>query len=144
MAGAARGGVEGAVGMTSVLRPYLSGVGGGRSFSAVVSVQSEGEFRAIREGAGVSVVDFTATWCGPCKAIAPHYEDMAEDPVFQDVTFAKVDIDDHPSIAESQNVTAVPTFVIFKNNEQVMEIRGADLQGLTQGLADVVSEGREK
>ena len=111
---------------------------------SVVAVDSAETLGKIKDGEGVSVVDFTATWCGPCKAIAPHYENMAEDPVFQDVTFAKVDIDDHPTIAERQNVTAVPTFFIFKNNEQVMEIRGADLQGLTQGLADVVSEGSEK
>jgi len=101
---------------------------------SVVAVDSAETLGKIKDGEGVSVVDFTATWCGPCKAIAPHFERMASEAAFEGVTFAKVDIDEHPDIAADHNIQAVPTFCVFRNKKQVAEIQGADLNQLTADI----------
>ncbi|KAK7910333.1 hypothetical protein WMY93_015017 [Mugilogobius chulae] len=66
----------------------------------VKHIESEAEFQAALKAAGnkLVVVDFTAKWCGPCKMIAPLFEEMAGE--FTDVVFLKVDVDDaSPRIA---------------------------------------------
>lgn len=72
----------------------------------------------------LTVVDFYAQWCGPCKMIAPKIEQMAkENP---DVQFAKVDVDVNEETAESCGITAMPTFILYKNGQKVAEMTGAN------------------
>lgn len=67
---------------------------------------------------GTSVVDFTATWCGPCKVLGPVVDKLATE--FKDkVKVAKLDIDQNPDIAQAYGVMGVPTLVFFKNGEIV-------------------------
>jgi thioredoxin 1 len=67
------------------------------------------------------LVDFWATWCGPCKQMAPVVEQLAGD--FQDrVTVGKLDVD--PQIAVAHRIEALPTFVVFKNGQEVERIVG--------------------
>eukprot|EP01138_Halocafeteria_seosinensis_P005257 gb/GECG01005374.1/.p1 GENE.gb/GECG01005374.1/~~gb/GECG01005374.1/.p1 ORF type:complete len:108 (+),score=23.01 gb/GECG01005374.1/:1-324(+) len=63
------------------------------------------------------VVDFFATWCGPCKMMAPKLEKMTEE--FPDVVFLKADADEADDAAEHYEVSALPTFMLFKNKERV-------------------------
>lgn len=79
---------------------------------------------------GISVVDFTATWCGPCKQIAPVFENLAQ--IFTQAKFFKVDVDEGAKIAEKHNIDSMPTFKIFINGEEVGEFVGADEEGLTE------------
>jgi thioredoxin 1 len=88
----------------------------------------------IKSGVPV-VVDFFAEWCGPCKAIAPVFLNLVEG--HQRVHFVKVDVDKCPHIAAEYNITAMPTFIAFKDGKQVQVIRGADslqLQSLVASL----------
>ena len=62
---------------------------------------------------GVTLVDFYATWCGPCKMLAPELEKLAE--LRPDVTVIKVDVDEFGMLASEYNVRAVPTLVLFKD-----------------------------
>ncbi len=64
------------------------------------------------------LVDFFATWCGPCKAMEPVIKDVAKS-VEDKVRVVKVDIDKQRQIASQYNVSAVPTFMIFKNGNVV-------------------------
>jgi len=64
------------------------------------------------------LVDFFATWCGPCKAMEPVIKDVAQT-VAGKVRVVKVDIDKQQQIAQQYNVNAVPTFMIFKNGNVV-------------------------
>lgn len=85
---------------------------------------------------GIVVVDFYATRCGPCKFIAPHLEELASKLTGQ-VTFYKVDVDAEMWLAQSQEITAMPTMKVFKDGAVVETIVGADLQSLVtiiQGL----------
>ena len=74
------------------------------------------------------VVDFTASWCGPCQFISPIYEKLSEE--YGDVEFVKVDVDDADDIAAEANVQAMPTFHFYKNGVRVDEMRGANPQQL--------------
>jgi thioredoxin 1 len=62
------------------------------------------------------VVDFWAEWCGPCKMIAPFLEELAADKADQ-VTVAKVNIDDNPMTPTKYGVRGIPTLMLFKNGE---------------------------
>jgi len=70
------------------------------------------------------VVDFTATWCPPCRMIAPIFEQMAKD--FPDVTFIKVDVDEGQDVAAQAGVSCMPTFMFYKDGKKVEQIEGAD------------------
>jgi thioredoxin 1 len=71
------------------------------------------------------LVDFTATWCGPCKALAPIVEQVADELVGK-VRVGKLDIDDAPGVASKLGIRGVPTLMVFKNGE-----RAAQMVGLT-------------
>ncbi len=93
-------------------------------------VVDSGEFAKLISKNTLTVVDFTASWCGPCKDIAPIYDGLAEK--YQDVTFLKVDVDEAQDIVRQQGVRAMPTFKFFLNSEQVDELEGADPANLEE------------
>ena len=61
------------------------------------------------------LVDFWATWCGPCRMIAPHIEKLAEE--HPEITVGKVNVDDHPELAIKFGIASIPTLLLFKNTE---------------------------
>ncbi|MGL5718782.1 MAG: thioredoxin [Paraclostridium sp.] len=72
---------------------------------------------------GVVVVDFFATWCGPCKMLAPVFEELGSE-MEESAKFVKVDIDQSMEIARKFAVSTVPTMIIFKDGEPVETIVG--------------------
>ncbi len=69
------------------------------------------------------LVDFWATWCGPCKMIAPTIEQLASE--YQGkARIGKVDIDQHQNVAMQHGIQAIPTILIFKNGEVVQRFQG--------------------
>ena len=79
---------------------------------ALVTVGESDFGRLVLEGAQPAVVDFTASWCGPCRALAPVIEGLASDYADR-VTIAKVDVDDSPELAARYGVRSVPTVMLF-------------------------------
>lgn len=77
------------------------------------------------------VIDYWATWCGPCKNIAPFFEELSNK---YEATFLKVDIDDAEELAETAGVQCLPTFQIYKNGNKVDEITGADKEKLENSI----------
>ncbi len=69
------------------------------------------------------LVDFWATWCGPCKMIAPVVEEIAQE--YEDkIVVAKIDVDEVPSVAAKYNVMSIPTLIVFENGKEVNRIVG--------------------
>lgn len=66
---------------------------------------------------GLVIVDFHATWCGPCHAIAPVFDKLSQ--LYRHVAFAKVDVDAQPAISQRYKVAAMPTFLFIKNKSVV-------------------------
>lgn len=71
---------------------------------------------------GVALIDFWATWCGPCKMQSPIIEQVAESR--SDVDFYKMDVDENPATAQSIGILAIPTLLVKKNGEVVDRITG--------------------
>jgi len=76
---------------------------------------------------------FTATWCPPCRMIAPIFEKMAAE--HPDIDFCKVDVDDVPEAAAAYSVSGVPTFSFLQGKDKVNEIVGADEGAIRRGVA---------
>lgn len=66
---------------------------------------------------GVTLVDFYATWCGPCKMLAPQLEQLAEKR--QDINVIKIDVDQHEELAAEFNIRVVPTLILFKDGANI-------------------------
>ena len=82
------------------------------------------EFRtSVEENQGVVVVDFFATWCGPCKMLAPVFEQAGEE-MQNEATFLKVDIDESLELARQFQISTVPTVMVFKNGKPVDSLVG--------------------
>jgi thioredoxin 1 len=81
---------------------------------------------------GVAVIDFFATWCGPCNRIAPSYEKLGE--LFPGVQFFKVDVDESEEVVKQFDVEALPTFVILKDGLEKGRVKGADLTAVIKAL----------
>ncbi|KAJ0259190.1 Thioredoxin domain-containing protein [Hirschfeldia incana] len=88
------------------------------------SAQWQLHFNRLKDSNQLLVIDFYASWCGPCKFIEPAVIAMAVNK-FTDVSFVKVDVDELPDVAKEFNVDAMPTFVLVKNGKEVDRIVGA-------------------
>jgi thioredoxin 1 len=83
---------------------------------------NEGNFAAAT-GSGVSLVDFWAVWCGPCRMIAPLVEELAGEYAGK-ANIAKVDVDEAPGLAEKFGVSSIPTLLVLKNGQEVKRFVG--------------------
>ena len=85
------------------------------------------------------LVDFWATWCGPCRMVAPVLEEIATEKAGQ-LRVAKLDVDANPETARNFQVVSIPTMILFKDGEPVKRIVGAKGKAaLLRELSDVVS-----
>ena len=104
-------------------------------------VESDEEFKALIASGKTVVVDFWATWCGPCKMIAPLYTQLAA--ANPDVVFCKVDVDECEDTMAACDVKAMPTFQAYVGGQKVAAFSGADKLQL-EGFVEKVAAGATK
>ena len=90
------------------------------------------DFEQAVKGNAIALFDFFATWCGPCKAFGPVYENASN--AHPDITFAKVDIDQNQELAAAAQIQAVPTLMVVKGGKVIFKqagaLRASDLENL--------------
>jgi thioredoxin 1 len=97
----------------------------------------------VTMGKGVTVVDFWAPWCGPCRMVAPIIEELAEE-YEGEVRFAKLNVDENQATAGQFGVRSIPTIGFFKNGQAVGAVVGAyPKDALQQVIEDVRNKTAE-
>ena len=91
----------------------------------------------VLEKDGVTVVDFWAEWCGPCRMIGPHIEEMAKDYEGK-ALIAKVNVDHNPEISMKYGIRSIPTVLYLKNGEIVDKQVGATSKQVLAGKLDAI------
>ena len=95
--------------------------------NTIIDLDSLDNFNAAISG--LCIVDFHASWCKPCKAVAPAYEELCRR--FGDkLQFCKVDVDENKSAAQQAGIQAMPTFQVWFKGKKMGEIRGANVPQL--------------
>ncbi len=89
---------------------------------SIINVTGENFQSEVIESKETVLVDFHATWCGPCKALAPVLEEV--DAAGIGVKICKIDVDQAPELAKKYRVMSVPTLFVVKNGENVERISG--------------------
>ncbi|MCJ1444613.1 MAG: hypothetical protein MMC23_005115 [Stictis urceolatum] len=112
----------------------------------ITPITSASQLNTILSSSTYVVADFYADWCGPCKAIAPVFSQLAQaESKPGKMAFVKIDVDSQQSIARQYGVSAMPTFLIFKNSSVNKTLRGADPNGLRSAVlaasADAAKSG---
>ncbi|PSS16628.1 hypothetical protein M430DRAFT_28390 [Amorphotheca resinae ATCC 22711] len=103
----------------------------------VHNIANKAEFESAIKDNKIVVLDAFATWCGPCKVIAPQVVTFSEK--FTGAHFVKLDVDEVPDVAQDLGIRAMPTFIIFKDAEKVNEIVGANPKALEAAIESAVS-----
>jgi len=92
--------------------------------AGAVNEVSDSSFQAeVIESSQPVLVDFWAPWCGPCRVVAPHLQELADER--DDLRVVKLNVDENPQTAANYNVMSIPTILLFKNGEVAHQIVGA-------------------
>jgi len=94
--------------------------------SKVVHLDVDSFKSEVLEGTGVVLVDFWASWCGPCKMLGPILDELSQE---VSVKIAKVNVDDYPNIAADYGIRSIPTMIIFKDGEKTDQLIGLMQKG---------------
>lgn len=101
------------------------------------AIELETRLTASSRSNQLVILYFTATWCGPCRFMAPLYAKLAEK--HRKVVFLKIDIDEVRDVAAQWNISSVPSFFFTKNGKEIDKVVGADKTSLESKIAKYAS-----
>ncbi|CAH0549118.1 unnamed protein product [Brassicogethes aeneus] len=102
----------------------------------VTHITSKDDLEAKLNDAGskLVIIDFFATWCGPCKMISPKLEELAKE--YSDIVILKVDVDECEDVAMEYKISSMPTFIFIKNKQTITTFSGANYDKLKQCILE--------
>ncbi|CAM9727737.1 unnamed protein product [Ectocarpus sp. 4 AP-2014] len=118
--------------------PVVNLRGGGGQVQQVAT-QEELEQVLSNSNDALVVIDFTATWCGPCQKISPVFELLSQE--LTDVVFLKVDVDENEETAQKYDVVQMPTFLFMRKGEVVDQFSGASVAMLREKIEALRGDG---
>ena len=89
----------------------------------IIEVTDNNFAAEVLESPEAVLVDFWAPWCGPCRIVAPHLEELNNER--QDLRVVKLNVDDNPQTAAQYGVMSIPTLILFKSGQEAKKIIGA-------------------
>ena len=89
---------------------------------AAIVITKENFDSEVLKAEGTVLVDFWATWCGPCRMLSPLVDEVASER--PDVKVGKINVDEQPELAQQFGIMSIPTLLVFKNGEKVQESVG--------------------
>lgn len=98
---------------------------------------SDDDFNDVVASNKLVVVDFFATWCGPCRALSPYIDELSIN--HHNILFAKANIEETPVIANELNVKSLPCVIIFENGKEIDRVVGFNkpkLQAIIENLSE--------
>jgi thioredoxin 1 len=97
---------------------------------------TDANFKAeVLDSAAPVLVDFWATWCGPCRMVAPVVEELAKEYAGK-VKVGKVDVDSNARVASDFGIMSIPTIMLFKNGQVMQQVVGALSKGQLKSMID--------
>ena len=110
---------------------------------AVLELTDTGWKEQVEDSEGVTVVDFWAPWCGPCRVVGPVIEELAEE--YGDrVRFGKLNVDENQQVAGAFDIRSIPTIGFFRDGEAVGAVVGAYPKAALKDVIDQVLKGEEQ
>jgi thioredoxin 1 len=106
-----------------------------------VTKLSNADITRVKEDSGITLLDFYADWCGPCRAIAPTLERFAlENP---QITVGKINVDENSNTAEEFGIRGIPTLVFLHGGREVGRLVGVTSKRAMQNLLDAITAPRK-
>lgn len=97
-----------------------------------ITGKSDLETRLEKGGDTLIIVEFYAPWCGSCKSVESKVDDMAKE--YSSVPFLRINVDDNEDLADQYEVTAMPTFIFFKNNTNLTQFVGTKMDKVNEAI----------
>ena len=89
---------------------------------SIIHITAENYEAQVQNAAGKILLDFWAPWCGPCRMIAPHLEQIAEED--ESVTIGKINVDEEMTLAAKFGIVSIPTLIVVENGKAVQTAVG--------------------